>query len=136
MVVQYCKLHGTNNNGRSGYEQFPDGNRLYVMAQFFQEWLFIMMLKDGKTCSFGEEEFRFSFGDYDVNITVPADHVMEATGVTKQKQVLHQNKLKRWELAEKHLTNQLLLLHKKKQLQRRQVFQIKENMEIQSAKCS
>jgi hypothetical protein len=29
---------------------------------------------------FGEGEFALPFGDFDVNITVPADHVMEATG--------------------------------------------------------
>jgi hypothetical protein len=36
------------------------------------------MLKDGK-CSFGKWKFAFLLG-FDVNITVPADHVMEATG--------------------------------------------------------
>jgi hypothetical protein len=35
-----------------------------------------MMLKDGKTCSLG----LVPFGNFDVNITVPADHVMETTG--------------------------------------------------------
>jgi hypothetical protein len=38
-----------------------------------------MMSKVGKICSFGEGEFVLPFGDFDVN-TVPADHVMEATG--------------------------------------------------------
>jgi hypothetical protein len=33
-----------------------EGNKLYVIAQFYQEWQFIMMLKAGKTCSFGEQE--------------------------------------------------------------------------------
>jgi hypothetical protein len=28
----------------------------------------------------GSGEFALPFGDFDVNITVPADHVMEATG--------------------------------------------------------
>jgi hypothetical protein len=30
--------------------------------------------------SLGLGEFALPFGDFDVNITVPADHVMEATG--------------------------------------------------------
>jgi hypothetical protein len=29
---------------------------------------------------FWEAAFALPFGDFDVNITVPADHVMEATG--------------------------------------------------------
>jgi hypothetical protein len=39
-----------------------------------------MMSKVGKICSLGSGEFALPFGDFDVNITVPADHVMEATG--------------------------------------------------------
>jgi hypothetical protein len=38
------------------------------------------MLKVGKTCSFGNRRIYIAFGNFDVNITVPADHVMEATG--------------------------------------------------------
>jgi hypothetical protein len=38
------------------------------------------MLKDGKMCSFGNRRTTLPFGNFDVNITVPADHVMEATG--------------------------------------------------------
>ena len=34
----------------------------------------------------GRSEFALEFGDYTVDITVPADHVMQATGVlTKRK---------------------------------------------------
>jgi hypothetical protein len=39
-----------------------------------------MMSKVGKICSLGSGVFALPFGDFDVNITVPADHVMEATG--------------------------------------------------------
>jgi hypothetical protein len=45
----------------------------------YPEWRFTTMLKDGKTCSFGHRRF-LPFGNFDVNITVPADHVMETTG--------------------------------------------------------
>jgi hypothetical protein len=33
-----------------------------------------------KYAVWGSGEFALPFGDFDVNITVPADHVMEATG--------------------------------------------------------
>jgi hypothetical protein len=44
------------------------GNKLYVIAQFYPEW-FTMMLKDGKTCSFGNRRIYIAFGNFDVNIT-------------------------------------------------------------------
>jgi hypothetical protein len=35
----------------------------------------------------GSGEFALPFGDFDVNITVPADHVMEATGELNRSEV-------------------------------------------------
>ena len=50
----------------------------------------------------GRGEFALPFGDYEVNITVPADHIMEATGVLQnRKEVFTAEQLKRWELAER-----------------------------------
>ena len=49
------------------------------MHNGFQEWLYTMTKKDGKTNSFGSE-FALAFGDYELNITVPADFVVMATG--------------------------------------------------------
>jgi hypothetical protein len=40
--------------GRSGYESFKEGNRIYVMHNSILEWQFIMMSKVGKICSFGK----------------------------------------------------------------------------------
>jgi hypothetical protein len=91
------------NNGRSGYEQFKDGNRLYVMAQFFPRMAVYNDVEGWQNMQFwGRGEFALVFGDYDVNITVPADHVMEATGVLQNRsEVFTPAQLKRWELAEK-----------------------------------
>jgi hypothetical protein len=50
----------------------------------------------------GRGEFALAFGDYEVNITVPADHVMEGTGVLQNRsEVFTAEQVKRWELAEK-----------------------------------
>jgi hypothetical protein len=91
------------NNGRSGYEQFPDGNRLYVMAQFFPRMAVYNDVEGWQNMQFwGRGEFALVFGDYEVNITVPADHVMEATGVLQNRsEVFTPAQVKRWELAEK-----------------------------------
>ena len=91
------------NNGRSGYEQFKDGNRLYVMAQFFPRMAVYNDVEGWQNKQFwGRGEFALVFGDYEVNITVPADHVMEATGVLQNRsEVFTPAQVKRWELAEK-----------------------------------
>jgi hypothetical protein len=40
----------------------------------------------------GSGEFALPFGDFDVNITVPADHVMEATGELNRSECLRRLK--------------------------------------------
>jgi hypothetical protein len=99
-IVNY--MEGANN-GRSGYEQFPDGNRLYVMAQFFPRMAVYNDVEGWQNMQFwGRGEFALAFGDYEVNITVPADHVMEGTGVLQNRsEVFTAEQVKRWELAEK-----------------------------------
>ncbi len=90
------------NNGRSGYEQFSDGNRLYVMAQFYPRMAVYSDVEGWQNMQFwGRGEFALAFGDYEVNITVPADHVMEGTGVIQNKsEVYTPEQMKRWTLAE------------------------------------
>jgi hypothetical protein len=90
------------NNGRSGYEQFPDGNRLYVMAQFYPRMAVYSDVEGWQNMQFwGRGEFALTFGDYEVNITVPADHIMEGTGVIQNKsEVYSAEQMKRWALAE------------------------------------
>lgn len=68
--------------GRSGYEYFPgDGNYLYTIAQFFPRLCVYNEVEGWQHKQFlGSGEFALPFGDYKVNITVPADHIVGATG--------------------------------------------------------
>ncbi|MBT33642.1 MAG: aminopeptidase [Thalassobius sp.] len=68
--------------GRSGLEYFPeDGNYLYTIAQFFPRMCVYSDYGGWQNKQFlGSGEFTLPFGEYDVKITVPADHVMGATG--------------------------------------------------------
>ena len=68
--------------GRSGYEFFPeDGNYLYTIAQFFPRLCVYNEVEGWQHKQFlGRGEFALPFGDYKVDITVPADHVVGATG--------------------------------------------------------
>ncbi len=90
------------DGGRSGYEQFEDGNRLFVMAQFFPRMAVYNDVEGWQNMQFwGRGEFALVFGDYDVSITVPADHIMEATGsLQNRKEVYTAEQEKRWIKAE------------------------------------
>jgi hypothetical protein len=87
---------------RSGYEHFDkDGNNLYVIAQFYPRMAVYNDVEGWQNMQFwGAGEFALPFGNFDVNITVPADHIMEATGdLLNRKDVLTPEQLKRYELA-------------------------------------
>ena len=70
------------SRGRSGYEYFPkDGNRAYVIAQFFPRMAVYNDVEGWQNSQFwGRDEFALPFGNYEVNITVPADHILDGTG--------------------------------------------------------
>ncbi|MDP6907919.1 MAG: M1 family metallopeptidase [Flavobacteriales bacterium] len=68
--------------GRSGYEYFPeDGNYLYTIAQFFPRMCVYNEVEGWQHKQFwGRGEFALPFGNYKVEITAPADHIIGATG--------------------------------------------------------
>jgi len=68
--------------GRSGYEHFAeDGNNVYVIAQYFPRLCRYTDVDGWQNKQFyGRGEFALEFGDYEVNITVPSDHLVAATG--------------------------------------------------------
>lgn len=68
--------------GRMGYEYFPaDSNYLYTISKFFPRMCVYNDEEGWQNKQFlGRGEFALPFGDYKVKITVPADHVVAATG--------------------------------------------------------
>jgi len=88
--------------GRSGYEFFPeDGNYVYTIAQFFPRMCVYDDVVGWQNKQFlGQGEFALTFGDYNVSITAPADHIIAATGMIKNPaQVLTKTELERFEKA-------------------------------------
>ncbi len=69
--------------GRSGYEYFEeDENYLYTIAQFFPRMCVYNEVEGWQNKQFlGNGEFALTFGDYEVSITVPSDHIVASTGV-------------------------------------------------------
>lgn len=89
--------------GRSGYEYFPeDGNYLYTIAQFFPRMAVYDMVEGWQNKQFlGSGEFTLPFGNYHVSLTVPADHILGATGVLQNSaEVLTAEQRSRWQRAQ------------------------------------
>jgi hypothetical protein len=88
--------------GRSGYEFFEeDKNNLYTIAQFFPRMVVYSDNQGWQHKQFlGSGEFTLTFGNYNVNITVPKDHIVAATGVLQNpKEVLTAEQFRRYERA-------------------------------------
>ena len=74
--------------GRGGYEGFPTDapaeaveEAIFFLAQWFPRMAAYTDYEGWHTQPFlGRGEFTLEFGDYDVSITVPEDHVVSATG--------------------------------------------------------
>lgn len=103
----------TVDRARSGYEFFPkDGNRAYVIAQFFPRMAVYSDVEGWQNHQFwGSGEFALPFGNYEVNITVPADHVLDATGeLLNRKEVFSKDMMKRYDRAKKSYDKPVLIV--------------------------
>ena len=103
----------TIDRARSGYEYFAkDGNRSYVIAQFFPRMAVYSDVEGWQNYQFwGKGEFALPFGDYEVNITVPADHILDATGeLTNRKEVFSREMMQRFEQAKKSYDKPVLIV--------------------------
>jgi hypothetical protein len=88
--------------GRSGYEYFEeDKNYLYTLAQFYPRMVVYSDNQGWQHKQFlGGGEFTLNFGNYNVAITVPDDHIVAATGsLQNAKEVLTAQQFKRFESA-------------------------------------
>ena len=91
-------------DARSGYEYFQkDDNYAYFIAQFFPRMAVYNDVEGWQNQQFwGNGEFALPFGDYDVKITVPNDHIVEATGTLENRKEVYSSKmLKRFREAKK-----------------------------------
>lgn len=89
--------------GRGGYEYFPeDGNHLFTITQWYPRLCVYSDFQGWQNHQFaGKGEFALTFGNFKVQMTVPSDHVVGATGVCQNyKQVLTPSQLARWQKAQ------------------------------------
>jgi hypothetical protein len=92
-----------DGRGRSGYEEFPDGHRAYVIAQFYPRMAVYNDVEGWQNSQFwGRDEFALPFGTFEVDITVPEDHWLDATGkLLNRKDVYSRKEMRRYEQAMK-----------------------------------
>jgi len=93
-------------SARSGYEHFPDdprkgGNDIFLFAQWFPRLVAYTDYEAWTNKEFlGSGEFTLEFGDYEVEMTVPADHIISSTGdLTNASEVLTKEQQQRLEQA-------------------------------------
>ncbi|TYB79277.1 M1 family metallopeptidase [Bizionia myxarmorum] len=102
-----------NMGGRSGYEFFPeDGNRNYIIAQFYPRMAVYNDVEGWQNSQFwGRDEFALPFGNFEVNITVPSDHILDATGkLTNRKEVFSKDMMNRFEQAQKSYDKPVMIV--------------------------
>ncbi|MDN3587314.1 M1 family metallopeptidase [Pedobacter aquatilis] len=88
--------------GRGGYEYFAgDGNYLFTMAQWYPRLCVYSDFQGWQNHQFtGRGEFALTFGDFKVQMTVPADHLVGSTGAClNYSAVLNPTQLSRYNAA-------------------------------------
>ena len=68
------------------------------------------------------------FGDYEVNITVPSDHIVEATGsLLNPKDVLNKEEYKRFIASENNFEEPILIVNQEEAIAKESLFSKKKN---------
>jgi hypothetical protein len=99
--------------GRSGYEYFEENdNKIYVMAQFYPRMAVYNDVEGWQNSQFwGRDEFALPFGDFDVNITVPADHILDGTGyLVNREDIFTKDMMKRYKQAKKSYDKPVMIV--------------------------
>ncbi len=89
--------------GRGGYEYFPEeDNHLFTLAQWYPRLCVYSDFQGWQNHQFtGRGEFALTFGNFKVQMTVPADHVVLSTGeCLNYAQTLSPAQLARWQKAQ------------------------------------
>ncbi|HMR86501.1 MAG TPA: M1 family metallopeptidase [Saprospiraceae bacterium] len=98
--------------GRGGFEYFEDNkNYLYTVVQWFPRMCVYSDFEGWQNKQFlGTGEFALTFGDYEVNITLPSDHIVAGTGECQNyKETLTPTQYNRWTQAQTAKTPLLIV---------------------------
>jgi hypothetical protein len=101
------------DGGRSGYEYFEDeDNYLYTIAQFYPRMAVYNEVEGWQHKQFlGTGEFTLPFGDFEVSLTVPDDHIVAATGeLQNASEVLTVNQKELFEKAKTSIDKPIIIV--------------------------
>ncbi|HHL53280.1 MAG TPA: M1 family peptidase, partial [Flammeovirgaceae bacterium] len=102
--------------GRGGYEYFPDDdNYIFTIAQWYPRLAVYDDVEGWQNKQFlGQGEFALNFADFDVQITVPADHLVAASGeLLNADEVLTPAQLARLVQARQDTLNPVIIVSEK-----------------------
>ena len=98
---------------REGYEYFPkDDNKVFLLGHWFPRMAVYNDTEGWQNKQFRRlGEFALEFGDYEVEITVPSDHVVAGTGdLTNEKEVLSKEQQNRMAKARKSFDEVVMII--------------------------
>ncbi|NMH87194.1 M1 family metallopeptidase [Flavivirga algicola] len=98
---------------REGYEYFPsDDNTVYLIAHWFPRMAVYNDTEGWQNQQFQKlGEFALEFGDYEVEITVPEDHIVASTGLLQNSEsVLTKTQRKRMDAARKSFEKPIMII--------------------------
>lgn len=106
---------------RGGMEYFPsDRNYIYTMAQWFPRMCVFDDYEGWQNKQFlGAGEFALTFGNYKVKITVPADHIVGASGwLQNPADVMSKEQIARFDKAQKSFDQQVWMVTQEEALKK------------------
>lgn len=98
---------------REGYEYFPkDDNKVFLLGHWFPRMAVYNDTEGWENKQFRRlGEFALEFGDYDVELTVPSDHIVAGTGsLVNEKEVLTKTQISRLEKARKSFDEIVMII--------------------------
>lgn len=98
---------------REGYEHFPeDGNNVYLIAHWYPRMAVYNDTEGWQNKQFQRlGEFALEFGNFDVEITVPEDHIVAATGtLLNSSEMLGKKQLKRLQEARQSFDKPVMIV--------------------------
>lgn len=106
-------------NDRNGFEPHEGGN-IYAMAQFYPRLAVYNDVEGWQNMPYwNRSEYTLEFGNFKANITVPADHLMNATGVlTNMKEILTNEQYNRYQKAKTTFDQPVMIVTEEETAQR------------------
>jgi hypothetical protein len=107
--VEYSFVSPNYGSDRTGYLQTKNG-KIYTIAQWYPRVCVYDDIMGWNTLPYsGPGEFYLEYGDFDLSITAPANHIVVASGELQNPQEVYTpEQLKRWAAAEKSETTVII----------------------------